>query len=337
MASSDALCFFDLDSYMDSPYTTTMTDTSSPGSVYPSYPISPEVSDPLATFFNDMNAMPMFDDTKGQQTGDKLFEQLLLDSVSPTTSTNDIRYGAPPVATSHPGFYNASPATTTMTATSPDGSPQTDGLLSPAFSPAPSDFHTSPEAGSPLPSFDSFDVNFQPMYDLDVSCGAVPPATTEKKPPIDLKKLDMLKAGAQHQQVRALFPELLPTIERLREVVLKKDGAQEPQTTTPSAPSSSVNVPWAATSTHLMQSTESTQPIKGRVGRKRKPRPTDPLLIAAEQHAKRQKNTEAARRSRLRKMLKMETLEEELKAVTDERDELRERVRLLEQQLERKA
>ncbi|TPX57751.1 hypothetical protein SpCBS45565_g08155 [Spizellomyces sp. 'palustris'] len=319
-----------------------MTDTSSPGSVYPIYPISPEASDPLATFFTDMNAMPMFDDTKGQQSGDKLFAQLLLDGVNSATSSNDIRYGAPPLATSTPGFFNASPTTTTMTSTSPDGSPQTDGLLSPDFSPAPSDFHTSdfhtsPEAGSPLPSFDSFDVNFQPMYDLDVSGGAVPPATTQKKPPIDLKRLDMLKAGAQHQQVRALFPELLPTIERLREVVLKKDGAREPQPTTPSTPSSSVNIPWAATSTHLMQSTETTQPIKGRVGRKRKPRPTDPLLIAAEQHAKRQKNTEAARRSRLRKMLKMETLEEELKAVVDERDELRERVRILEQQLERKA
>lgn len=72
---------------------------------------------------------------------------------------------------------------------------------------------------------------------------------------------------------------------------------------------------------------------KRRVGRRRKPRPTDPAVIAAEAEAKRQKNTEAARRSRLRKMMKMESMEDQLKKVTEERDALRERVKALEEEL----
>ncbi|KAJ3186014.1 hypothetical protein HDU85_000928 [Gaertneriomyces sp. JEL0708] len=62
--------------------------------------------------------------------------------------------------------------------------------------------------------------------------------------------------------------------------------------------------------------------VKGRPGRKPKPRPTDPTEILRLTLAKRAKNTEAARRSRLRKMKKAEDMEERIRALEEEKADL---------------
>jgi hypothetical protein len=65
------------------------------------------------------------------------------------------------------------------------------------------------------------------------------------------------------------------------------------------------------------------QPIKEKkkVGRKRKERSADPAVLLAELDHKRQKNTEAARRSRVRKMAELDTLNHSIESLTSERDD----------------
>ncbi|KAI8800568.1 hypothetical protein BJ742DRAFT_69410 [Cladochytrium replicatum] len=71
--------------------------------------------------------------------------------------------------------------------------------------------------------------------------------------------------------------------------------------------------------------------VKKKVGRKKKIRPTDPEIIAAELARKRLKNTEAARRSRQKRMQKVDSLEERLKILEEERDSFEAKVAELEE------
>ncbi|KAI9009626.1 hypothetical protein BC832DRAFT_551992 [Gaertneriomyces semiglobifer] len=71
------------------------------------------------------------------------------------------------------------------------------------------------------------------------------------------------------------------------------------------------------------------------VGRKRKERPADAQAILAELDMKRQKNTEAARRSRARKMERMSELEGQVKELESERDDLKSKVVELEVEKDR--
>ncbi|KAJ3317291.1 hypothetical protein HDU76_001242 [Blyttiomyces sp. JEL0837] len=74
---------------------------------------------------------------------------------------------------------------------------------------------------------------------------------------------------------------------------------------------------------------------KAKVGRKRKERPNDPEALVRELDIKRQKNTEAARRSRLRKLAELDELQTGLATAEAERDEAQEKVARLEAELER--
>ncbi|KAI8810572.1 hypothetical protein BJ742DRAFT_770203 [Cladochytrium replicatum] len=71
--------------------------------------------------------------------------------------------------------------------------------------------------------------------------------------------------------------------------------------------------------------------VKKKVGRKKKIRPTDPEIIAAELARKRLKNTEAAKRSRQKRMQKVDSLEDRLKILEQERDSFEAKVAELEE------
>ncbi|KAI9105585.1 hypothetical protein DFS34DRAFT_599999 [Phlyctochytrium arcticum] len=325
----------------------------------------PMDDDPLSAFLSNVGSMPMFDDI--QDT----VEYPIISPPMPSTTTTTEEYSAL--------FANVF-----GTADQPPTFNEDSPIISPEFSPAPSDFASH---SPPIHSLDTTDFypstsfeHHQPMFDL--SCAAEPEPSrhftpcNQRQSEIDLDKLNMLYTSAQKTQVRKLFPDLLPTLQRLRDVALKQQIAaatttppgqvdlntpspvtwpyssgslseslsplpSPPPTTSLSSPSPSLTSlasPQTPSPSQTQQITSPQQQVtpkpKSKVGRKRKPRPSDPLLLAAEQHAKRQKNTEAARRSRLRKMLKMDALEEELRAVMEERDALRERVAELEEQLE---
>ncbi|KAJ3041518.1 hypothetical protein HDV00_009314 [Rhizophlyctis rosea] len=70
------------------------------------------------------------------------------------------------------------------------------------------------------------------------------------------------------------------------------------------------------------------------VGRKRKDPPMDAATILAEMEMKRQKNTEAARRSRARKMERLDTLEVQCKELIKERDDWKKKVEQMERERE---
>ncbi|TPX56430.1 hypothetical protein SpCBS45565_g08421 [Spizellomyces sp. 'palustris'] len=78
------------------------------------------------------------------------------------------------------------------------------------------------------------------------------------------------------------------------------------------------------TPTVVKASVDLTPPYT--VGRKRKERSSDPTEIIAEMDMKRQKNTEAARRSRARKFERMAELEGQVKVLEQERDDLKAKV-----------
>jgi len=72
----------------------------------------------------------------------------------------------------------------------------------------------------------------------------------------------------------------------------------------------------------------ANQPRKSKVGRKPKPRPTDPLEILQETIDKRAKNTEAARKSRQKRMEKVEVLESRVSKLQTSRTRMQSRVQL---------
>ncbi|KAI9103006.1 hypothetical protein DFS34DRAFT_607171 [Phlyctochytrium arcticum] len=73
------------------------------------------------------------------------------------------------------------------------------------------------------------------------------------------------------------------------------------------------------------------------VGRKRKERSTDAAAILAELDSKRQKNTEAARRSRAKRMERMTELEDMVKALQRERDEQKQKILEMETKQQQQA
>ncbi|KND04820.1 uncharacterized protein SPPG_00523 [Spizellomyces punctatus DAOM BR117] len=89
------------------------------------------------------------------------------------------------------------------------------------------------------------------------------------------------------------------------------------------------------TPTVVKASVDLTPPYT--VGRKRKERSSDPSEIIAEMDMKRQKNTEAARRSRARKLERMADLESQVKVLEQERDDLKAKVVDLESTKDRYA
>ncbi|KAJ3056572.1 hypothetical protein HK097_005969 [Rhizophlyctis rosea] len=242
---------------------------------------------------------------------------------------------------------------------------------------------------------------------------------------VDMERLNMVLAGAKQAAVRAMFPDLLPTVERLKDMVMNhKDGGMEdagasPEPIVPSpsarpirplkknsstAPVSApvdqgLTIGWAAAAaaaaaahpalaapmmdptliaaiqtqqqaarahprplapagtvassdltaltalgllptdqpttvsphltsppTTMIAEAQPTFPQPNRPGRKRKPRPTDPEVIMQEVAAKRAKNTEAARRSRMRKVMRMESLEDRIRELEEENEALRMRL-----------
>ncbi|KAJ3330224.1 hypothetical protein HDU76_006177 [Blyttiomyces sp. JEL0837] len=73
--------------------------------------------------------------------------------------------------------------------------------------------------------------------------------------------------------------------------------------------------------------------VKNKVGRKRKERSADPVKLLEEIDLKRMRNTESARRSRLRRMAEVQGLKESLESAKKERDDALKRAALLEEEL----
>ncbi|KAJ3414363.1 hypothetical protein HDV05_006637 [Chytridiales sp. JEL 0842] len=97
-------------------------------------------------------------------------------------------------------------------------------------------------------------------------------------------------------------------------------NAAIPPPSTPTAASSNANASQQPIASPSQE--QSLVPAKKKPGRKPKPRPSDPALLLAELDLKRQKNTEAARRSRVRKMAEMEVLHKTLESLKKEKAEL---------------
>ncbi|KAJ3284599.1 hypothetical protein HK104_009862 [Borealophlyctis nickersoniae] len=285
--------------------------------------------------FEEPATLPLFDalpETKQQQqTGetaqDNLFDSMFPDVSLPLNTTlpngdellaligNDVNPGCIP---------------------SPEQSPPLDALLSPAVSPAPLAF-------------------------LSV------PSTPTQAPPLSSFSPSPVLANAQ-DSIRALFPQLAPTVERVRAALLEAvskpqlTAQQQQQQRPPIAPA--VSLPLLSTqmmataaasagtqtqqqlqqqlqalvNMHAKQmnngpvvkaSIEAPMPSYA-VGRKRKEPPTDAAALMAEIDFKRQKNTEAARRSRARKVERLAFLEKEVKKVGAERDAMAAKVAELE-------
>lgn len=80
-------------------------------------------------------------------------------------------------------------------------------------------------------------------------------------------------------------------------------------------------------------SVDSVHPRKSNAGRKPKPKPSDPVELANERAVKRLKNTEAARRSRIKKSERIDSQLKRLEDVEEEVARLREREAFLERLL----
>ncbi|KAJ3280553.1 hypothetical protein HK104_000587 [Borealophlyctis nickersoniae] len=372
----DVDAFFDLDKYLTDPSPEVLPPPlSSPTHSSPASVAACDFPEDFSSLFADVGAMPMFDEST--QPGE-LFDQLFppVDTVMPTP--------LPPSGRGNGTTSSPIDASYLMP------SPEFDVPLSPPVLPSP----VTLGAGG------CFDIKQEPLDEPPlVTRPSVPPPPAAAAAAIDLDKLDFVLEGAKQGAVRAMFPDLLPTVERLRAIVANQKAsagakatgsatvAQQQQQQQPfpqlrpvkplparksgtivgtpptlaPAPSGSggpaLTIPWAAAAAAASPSTHqaaalaslnpsylaaaaiqprtppapaSQQPAPSRVGRKRKPRPTDPAVILAELTAKRAKNTEAARRSRLRKVIKMETMEAQIRELEDERDGLYRRVDLLE-------
>ncbi|KAJ3112708.1 hypothetical protein HDU96_004255 [Phlyctochytrium bullatum] len=137
--------------------------------------------------------------------------------------------------------------------------------------------------------------------------------------------------------IHLMFPHLVPAVERLRATLRAAQSPASASLPTPSlAPVSSPQTSTMGSPVDLAglgmsfdgsmfegsaspppfgmlpaQTADQPKP-KAKVGRKRKVRSMDPLVLLAELDQKRQRNTEAARRSRLRKMAEVEQLQNTL-------------------------
>ncbi|KAJ3355956.1 hypothetical protein HDU83_002241 [Entophlyctis luteolus] len=74
---------------------------------------------------------------------------------------------------------------------------------------------------------------------------------------------------------------------------------------------------------------------KAKVGRKRKERPNDPIQLLEEIDLKRQRNTESARRSRIKRMAELDALHKNLALSQENEKKAQERIKLLEAELEK--
>jgi hypothetical protein len=83
--------------------------------------------------------------------------------------------------------------------------------------------------------------------------------------------------------------------------------------------------------------TDTNEPAAGKkkVGRKRKERPADPEALLAELDLKRQRNTESARRSRVRRLEELEELKHSIAQAEKEKDDARKRLEEMQKELER--
>ncbi|KAI8833542.1 hypothetical protein BC829DRAFT_78779 [Chytridium lagenaria] len=145
--------------------------------------------------------------------------------------------------------------------------------------------------------------------------------------------------------IHLMFPELVPTVERLRASLRATQPAAAPSSAMPSPPSSlggspvgSINVAWEGSpmpSTPLVPGLNygDPQPSKPKVGRKRKVRSMDPVELLAELDQKRQRNTEAARRSRIRKMAEQEVVQNTLSELMEFKASADERFKAMEKEL----
>ncbi|KAJ3103968.1 Golgi apparatus membrane protein tvp18 [Phlyctochytrium planicorne] len=153
------------------------------------------------------------------------------------------------------------------------------------------------------------------------------------------------------QNISLMFPHLVPAVERLRASLRASGGAATPVAAPPTPASvlasplannvlSSMTVPWEASPSlsplmdaPLMDPSLPHPKPKAKVGRKRKVRSMDPVELMAELDQKRQRNTEAARRSRLRKMAEMEAMQNSLSELSQTKGAMEDRMKSMEDEL----
>ncbi|KAJ3279329.1 hypothetical protein HK104_001553 [Borealophlyctis nickersoniae] len=333
MTTAEVDMFFDLDRFMES------------GSCQPSAsPVVGHVS-PTESLFSDFGVndflfeegavLPLFDnqphgEERPRTHGDDLFDTLFPEVPVHTS-------GSAPQKEDHLLALLNEPTVISSPHQSPIGA-----SLSPAVSPAPLAFLSEP----PTPA--------QP-----------PLASFAPSPPTPVQPFDAgVSLAAAQESIRTLFPQLMPTVERVRAALVdavSKQGSPGGPQHAPIAPALTLpafnngalgTTPTNMQAQHIQQQLQALATMQAKqlnngpivrasiqtpmppyaVGRKRKEPPPDAEALLAEINLKRQKNTEAARRSRARKMERLETLEKEVKQIAQERDDLAVKVAQLEAQ-----
>lgn len=334
---------------------------SAPAEVSPQSSHSSDFGD-TNSFLSELN-MP-FD--QAWLSDDKLFDELLTGSPAVTAPAH-----SPPFAdihatpalfpesgtgTAYEGFFSELPKeavdAANFMATSPVGLPV---LTQP--SPVSTVHLPSPEFAAPLDSFGADNTWASPDVTVENLFPKLMPAVEQIRGAIQIPaESPVVKPVAQPEALKPkvaspVTAPLVPAIAPLSAALLPLLGnigstaanlALNPTALAAAAAATGVqvqqlqqqlqalaNMQARQTPTLVKSTVELTPPYT--VGRKRKERPTDAAAILAELDMKRQKNTEAARRSRAKKMEKMAELEDQVKSLTAERDELKVKVSEMEE------
>ncbi|KAI9318741.1 hypothetical protein BX666DRAFT_1931175 [Dichotomocladium elegans] len=194
--------------------------------------------------------------------------------------------------------------------------------MSPDFYAAPQSVHSTPEIATPQdmfltsPSSPSFDKQQQHLGFGDLDVSALLDMATPSEAPMPALPLQQCAQTVQpvsHEQLTAgLFSDLSVALAALAAgTAAPQDtasGVSSPSTSTTSPAVQPIPMPVAADAAAAATATATTSRKRSRQATEQ----TSAAVAAAavdEVALKRQKNTDAARRSRLRKVLKMESLE----------------------------
>ncbi|KAJ3086936.1 hypothetical protein HK102_012148 [Quaeritorhiza haematococci] len=314
--TADFATFFDLDGYLQG---TPLTSGSPPimGSPASTSSLSPPTStidagEDLSGFFDEIATLPMYDGKDvGVDSAEALFQDILAQDVQTALEGVTSAHGkAPPTALFESGLVT------------PNASPLTDIFDSPAAASPESQCLSSP--GSENGHTALLQSPEQSMYAMFPELILPSPVVTPLTPPTlaEVSKSVTIPWGTSPAitPVVAILPTVMSALNAFNQQQSQQQASAVAPVSHPTPPT--ISQPSQVVATPSAHPDQPQQPVKRKVGRKPKPRPTDPEIIRREAQLKRQKNTESARRSRQRKMMKMESLEVQMKTLSSDYDEL---------------
>ncbi|KAJ3114772.1 hypothetical protein HK100_001563 [Physocladia obscura] len=161
--------------------------------------------------------------------------------------------------------------------------------------------------------------------------------------PIVARLRQSLAYAAAATSQGTISPSTSPTSQFMNTPFLGTVDFTSPMTTLDTSPllasmADAFAVQWDATllsGSPIIQENNLLEKPKAKVGRKRKERPNDPVELLREMDIKRQRNTESARRSRVKRMAELDELHSSLDESRENERKALERVNVLEHELEK--